>query len=129
LRCRGELSHGASIPAGRQRLYPQPDCAAVGPDKQSGHALGAIADGGTIATLRSWRGPAERGITIRPISAFDAAGDTALLEEIRDLAEDGTLGLRVAEILPAQPAAEAHRRLAADGRRGRIVLDFETPLT
>ena len=54
--------------------------------------------------------------------------DTALLEELRDLAEDGTLSLRVADIMPARYAAKAHRRLAADGIRGRIVLDFETPL-
>jgi hypothetical protein len=30
--------------------------------------------------------------------------------------------------MPARYAAEAHRRLAADGIRGRIVLDFETSL-
>jgi NADPH2:quinone reductase len=54
--------------------------------------------------------------------------DTALLEELRDLAEDGTLSLRVAEVMPARLAAQAHRRLAAGGISGRIVLDFETPL-
>jgi hypothetical protein len=30
--------------------------------------------------------------------------------------------------MPARYATEAHRRLAAGGVRGRIVLDFETPL-
>jgi hypothetical protein len=30
--------------------------------------------------------------------------------------------------MPAKYAAEAHRRLAAGGIRGRIVLDFETLL-
>jgi hypothetical protein len=34
----------------------------------------------------------------------------------------------VAEILPAKEAAEAHRRLAAGGLRGRLVLDFSEPL-
>jgi NADPH2:quinone reductase len=92
-------------------------------------ALGAIADGGAIVTVKGWRGPAGRGITVHPISAFEAATDTALLEELRDLAEDGTITLRVAGVLPARLAAEAHRRLAAGGLRGRIVLDFETPLT
>jgi NADPH:quinone reductase-like Zn-dependent oxidoreductase len=92
-------------------------------------ALRAIADGGAIASLKGWSGPAERGITVRPISAFGSVTDTALLEELRDLAEDGTLSLHVAEIMPARLAPEAHRRLAAGGIRGRIVLDFETPLT
>jgi NADPH:quinone reductase-like Zn-dependent oxidoreductase len=92
-------------------------------------ALPAIADGGAIAALRGWSGPAERGITIHPVSAFAAVTDTALLKELCDLAEDGTLSLRVAEVMPARLAAEAHRRLAAGGIHGRIVLDFETPLT
>jgi NADPH:quinone reductase-like Zn-dependent oxidoreductase len=92
-------------------------------------ALGAIADGGAIVTVKGWRGPAGRGITVHPISAFEAVTDTALLEELRDLAEDGTLTLRVADVLPARLAAEAHRRVAAGGTRGRIVLDFQTPLT
>jgi NADPH2:quinone reductase len=92
-------------------------------------ALGAIAGGGAIVTVKGWRGPAERGITVHPISAFEAVTDTALLEELRDLAEDGTITLRVADVLPARLAPEAHRRLAAGGLRGRIVLDFETPLT
>jgi NADPH:quinone reductase-like Zn-dependent oxidoreductase len=92
-------------------------------------AVGAIADGGAIATVKGWSGPAERGITVHPISAFGAVSDTALLTELRDLAENGTLTLRVAEVMPARLAAEAHRRLAAGGIRGRIVLDFQTPLT
>jgi len=32
--------------------------------------------------------------------------------------------LRVAAVLPAEQAAEAHRRLEAGGVRGRMVLDF-----
>jgi NADPH:quinone reductase len=90
--------------------------------------LPAIADAGAIATVKGWSGPAGRGITVHAVSAFAAVTDTSLLEELRDLAEDGTLSLRVADIMPARYAAEAHRRLAAGGIRGRIVLDFETPL-
>ena len=95
-------------------------------------ALPAIADGGALASLKGWTGPAsgpaERGISVRPISSFGSVTDTALLEKLRDLAEDGTLSLRVAEVVPAQLAVQAHRRLAAGGISGRIVLDFETPL-
>jgi hypothetical protein len=37
----------------------------------------------------------------------------------------GELTLRVADVLPADQAAQAHRRLAEDGGvRGRLVMDF-----
>jgi NADPH:quinone reductase-like Zn-dependent oxidoreductase len=91
-------------------------------------ALPAIADGGTLVTVKGWSGPGERGITVHPVSAFDSFTDTALLDELRALAEDGTLSLRVADVMPARDAAQAHQRLAAGRIRGRLVLDFETPL-
>ncbi len=47
-----------------------------------------------------------------------------LLERLRRSAEDGTVTLRVADVLPAAEAAEAHRRLEAGGVRGRLVLDW-----
>lgn len=90
-------------------------------------ALGAIADGGSLVTLRGWAGPTERGITIHPIASPAAATDTALLERISREAEKGKLTLRVSEVLPASQAAEAHRRLEAGGVRGRLVLDFANP--
>jgi NADPH:quinone reductase-like Zn-dependent oxidoreductase len=89
-------------------------------------ALPAIADGGAIASLKGWSGPAVRAIAVQPISSFAAVTDTALLEELRDLAENSVLTLRVADVMPARLAAQAHRRLTAGGIRGRIVLDFET---
>jgi len=91
-------------------------------------AMAAIADGGILVTVRGWSGPGERGIAVHPVSAFDAFTDTTLLERLRDLAEDGTLSLRVADVLPARDAARAHQRLAGGGIRGRLVLDFETSL-
>jgi NADPH:quinone reductase-like Zn-dependent oxidoreductase len=90
--------------------------------------LPAIADGGRLATLKGWSGPAERNISIHPISSFDAATNTALLDHLRQLAEDRTITLRVAEVVPAIGAGEAQRRLAAGGLRGRLVLDFSEPL-
>jgi NADPH:quinone reductase len=80
--------------------------------------LPAIADGGNVATLRGWNGPADRQISIHPISSFEVATDTALLDRLRQLAEEGTLTLRVAEVMPATQAGEAQRRLAAGGVRG-----------
>jgi NADPH:quinone reductase-like Zn-dependent oxidoreductase len=86
--------------------------------------LPAIRDGGGLAVVRGWEGPSERGITIYPIWVRRALTDTARLSTLRDLAEAGILTARVAAVLPADQAPEAHRRLEAGGVRGRIVLDF-----
>jgi NADPH2:quinone reductase len=91
-------------------------------------ALPAVADDGGLVTLKGWTGPSERGIVIHPISSFGSATDTALFDRLRNQAEEGILTLRVADVLPAKEAAEAHRRLAAGGIRGRLVLDFSQPL-
>jgi NADPH:quinone reductase-like Zn-dependent oxidoreductase len=86
--------------------------------------LPAVRDGGTVATVRGWSGPSERGIRVEPVGVFGSAERTDLLERLRDQAEDGTLTLRVARTFPAEQAAEAHRLLEGGGVRGRIVLDF-----
>ena len=91
---------------------------------QTEKLLPAIKDGGAMATIRGWDGPSERGITVHPILVFGSAERTDLLEPLRDQAADGTLTLRVADVLPAEQAPEAHRRLEAGGVRGRLVLDF-----
>jgi NADPH2:quinone reductase len=90
--------------------------------------LPAIADHGSFATLKGWNGPADRSISIHPVSSFDAATNTASFDHLRRPADDGTLALRVVEVPPATQAAEAHRRLAAGGVRGRLVLDFSEPM-
>lgn len=71
-----------------------------------------------------WSGPTERGIVAHPVFVGSALTDTAKLERLRQQAEDGKLTLRVARVLPAAEAAEAHRLLDAGGVRGRLVLDF-----
>jgi NADPH2:quinone reductase len=91
-------------------------------------ALPAVADGGGLVTLKGWSGPSERGIVIHPVSSFGSAADTALFDRLRSRVEEGIITLRVAEVLPAREASEAHLRLAAGGVRGRLVLDFSRPL-
>jgi NADPH:quinone reductase-like Zn-dependent oxidoreductase len=91
-------------------------------------ALPAIADGGRLAVVRGWSGPADRDITVHPVVVANSAADTAALDRLARQAEDGTLTLRVARVLPAAEAAEAHRQLAAGGIRGRLVLDLATGL-
>ncbi|MBE3001728.1 NADP-dependent oxidoreductase [Nocardiopsis sp. HNM0947] len=87
-------------------------------------AVPAVADGGGLATVRGWNGPAERGVTVHPVMVPDGATDTAGLDRLARQAEEGVLSLRVAQVLPADRAPEAHRLLEAGGVRGRIVLDF-----
>ncbi|WP_344860627.1 zinc-binding dehydrogenase [Amycolatopsis ultiminotia] len=86
--------------------------------------LPAIRDGGGIAVLRGWDGPVERAIQVHPVWVNSAATDHARLRRLREQAEAGELTLRVAGVLPAAQAPEAHRRLAGGGLRGRLVLDF-----
>jgi NADPH2:quinone reductase len=84
----------------------------------------AVRDGGRITTVRGWAGPAERGITVHPVWVFRSAGRTELLDRLRRAVEAGAVTLRVAQVLPAEQARQAHELLAAGGVRGRIVLDF-----
>ncbi|MFS0896776.1 NADP-dependent oxidoreductase [Mycolicibacterium litorale] len=91
---------------------------------QTTEVVPAVADGGTLIQIRGWAGPAERGIRVCPVMVGDHLTDTGQLDRLRRQAEDGTLMLRVAEVLPAEDAARAHRMLEAGGVRGRLVLDF-----
>ncbi|RCW47008.1 NADPH:quinone reductase-like Zn-dependent oxidoreductase [Halopolyspora algeriensis] len=86
--------------------------------------IGAIRDGGGIATVRGFAGEPERGITYHPVLIADYAQEQAKLDRLRAQAESGQLTLRVARSLPAEQAAEAHRLLEAGGTRGRLVLTF-----
>jgi NADPH:quinone reductase-like Zn-dependent oxidoreductase len=84
----------------------------------------AVRDGGRIATVRGYRGDEERGITFHPVFVRNYAREQAKLDRLRQLVEEGRVTLRVASVLPAEDAAEAHRRLEAGGTRGRLVLEF-----
>lgn len=91
---------------------------------QEEQVLAGVKDGGAVATVRGYRGDGQRGLRVEPVAVRDVAEARDLLEILRDQAEEGVLTLRVADILPAADAAEAHRRLEAGGVRGRLVLDF-----
>jgi NADPH2:quinone reductase len=88
-------------------------------------ALGAIRDGGAMAVVRGWDdGPAERGIRIHPVQVRTVMQRTDWLEELRRLASDGGVALRVAAEYPPEQAAEAQRVMDAGGLRGRAVIVF-----
>lgn len=89
--------------------------------------LPALADGGRIATVRGYAGPEDgggRGVTWHPVMVRDYAENRTALDRLREQVERGGLTLRVADVFPAERAAEAHRRLEAGGTRGRLVLTF-----
>lgn len=88
------------------------------------HAISAVRDGGTVVSLRGVDGIHERGVVVKPIVVFSYAQERAKLDRLRQLAEDGALTLRVARVLPAEQAEQAHRLLDAGGLRGRLVLEF-----
>jgi NADPH:quinone reductase-like Zn-dependent oxidoreductase len=86
--------------------------------------LPAIKDGGGLALVRGWDGEADRGITVHKTMVAKRARDAGALDRLSQQVEDGILTLRVAQVFPAEKAAEAHRALEAGGTRGRLVLDF-----
>ncbi|MFN8557993.1 MAG: NADP-dependent oxidoreductase [Dehalococcoidia bacterium] len=89
-----------------------------------GAILPAIRDGGALAAVRAFNDPTERGITIHQVRVTEYARNQAALDRLRQLASEGRLALRVAETMPPERAAEAHRKLDAGGVRGRLVIVF-----
>jgi NADPH2:quinone reductase len=87
-------------------------------------ALDIVRDGGALATVRFWSGPTERGIRVHPVKVRDHLHDGAGIARLVELVLAKRLTLRVADTLPADHAADAHRRLEAGGVRGRLVLTF-----
>jgi NADPH:quinone reductase-like Zn-dependent oxidoreductase len=89
-------------------------------------AFGAIRDGGGLVVVRGWHGgEAPRGITVHPVFVREVLERTEWLEELRRLASEGRLSLRVSGTFPPEQAAEAHRVMDAGGLRGRAVIVFD----
>ncbi|MER6007038.1 NADP-dependent oxidoreductase [Nonomuraea angiospora] len=83
-------------------------------------ALDAVRSGGVFAALVAGGAP----LPLRGTQVFDhwIRADGARLADLVALVEAGSLTLRVAEALPLDQVAAAHRRLAKGGLRGRLVL-------
>lgn len=91
---------------------------------QNAAVLPAVRDGGAVATVRGYEGDGKRSLRVFPIWVNDYLMEHAILDYLRVQVERGELTLRVAAVFPAERASEAHRRLAAGGVRGRMVLTF-----
>ncbi len=107
----------AEAPGGVDALF---DTALLGRESFS-----AIRDGGAYVPVRGWDGsPSERDIRILPVMVREALTRTEWLNELRDLASNGAIKLRVAGEYPPERAADAHRAMEAGGLRGRGVIVF-----
>ena len=89
-----------------------------------GAVLPAIRDGGKLATVRGFAGPSERGITIEPVRVMSYLQNQEALQGLGRLVAERRLTLRVAETFPPERAADAQRKLAAGGNRGRLLIVF-----
>jgi NADPH2:quinone reductase len=114
-----------------RRQYPEGVAAVVDAALQGDEVLPALRDGGQIAIVRrpGERGTSplhpERGITVRDVWVPDYTHATDKLDDLRVLAEQGKVTLRVAQTFPAAEAAAAHRAIEQGGVRGRLVLTFD----
>jgi NADPH2:quinone reductase len=123
------VSRGDAMAAAVRALYPDGvdaviDAALLGPS-----VLPAVRDGGQLLAVRPYQGPAENGkaerdITVRLVLVGQHLHEGSRIAELADLVTKGVLTLRVAAVLPAAEAADAHRRLEAGGVRGRLVVTF-----
>jgi NADPH:quinone reductase-like Zn-dependent oxidoreductase len=85
----------------------------------------AISDGGVYATVRTFREPAERGISVREVWVRNRLEDTAGLQDLSSLAAAGAFNfLDVAARVAPEDAADAHRLIEAGGMRGRPIIVF-----
>ena len=89
-------------------------------------AFAAIRDGGAMAVVRGWDdSPTERGIQIHQVAVRTVLERTDWLDELREMASDGRIALRVAAEYPPERAADAQRAMNAGGLRGRAVIVFQ----
>ena len=118
------VPRGPGMAAAVRALYPSGvdavlDAALLGPA-----ILPAVRDGGQLLAVRPFQGETERDIAISLVLVGQHLHEGPRIEELAGLVSDGVLTLRIAEVLPAERAAEAHQRLADGGVRGRQVLTF-----
>ncbi|MFF9147803.1 NADP-dependent oxidoreductase [Streptomyces sp. NPDC014861] len=82
--------------------------------------LPVVKDGGVFVSASAERVPvAERDVRV---DVVEGRPDAARLKELLELLGAGALATRVADVIPLEQAAEAHRRAEAGHRPGRIVL-------
>lgn len=125
-----QLGAATFIPGGDMAILRMYEAAAGGVDGLidaavlDAAALPAIRDNGKLATVRGFAGPSERGITIEPVRVTSYVHNGEALDGLGRLVAEGKLTLRVAETFPPERAADAQRKMAGGGTRGRLVIVF-----
>ena len=123
------MERGPDLGARVRALYPDGVAAVVDTALLQEQIVAAVAPHGVIALLRQSgeRGtrPMEAfGVTIENVFCPEYRDARAVLEELTKLVEQDVLTLRVAGVVDAKDAPEAHRKMEAGGLRGRMVLKF-----
>ncbi len=118
------VPRGNAVAVAIRELVPEGVDALADGSLQGRLVIPAISDGGGYAVVRGWNDDVERGISVHRVMVTAESKNTAALDRLVEQADAGVLTLRVADVIPAADAADAHRRLEAGGVRGRLVLDF-----
>ena len=91
-----------------------------------GDRVGALVrDGGTAVSVRKTHPISDARLRQRYVSVTEQLTNTAVLQQLARLLQEGALATRVALRLPMSEAAQAYRITEQGGLRGRIVLIFE----
>ncbi|HEY6889634.1 MAG TPA: zinc-binding dehydrogenase, partial [Solirubrobacter sp.] len=117
---------GADVVVPRGEPFPEQVDAVFDTAMLHGTTFDAIRDGGTLVVVRGWQ-PEQappRGIEVKPVRVAAVLHRTDWLMELRQLASEGRLVLRVAGEYPPEQAAEAQRVTDAGGIRGRALIVF-----
>ncbi|MEJ2868180.1 NADP-dependent oxidoreductase [Actinomycetospora sp. OC33-EN08] len=121
------VRRGDDVAARIREVVPEGVAGIADGSLQTDALVPALADGGGIATVRGYGGPeggSGRDVHWHPVWVRDYARNRAALDRLREQVESGAVTLRVADEVPAERAAETHRRLEAGGVRGRLVITF-----
>jgi NADPH2:quinone reductase len=118
------VPRGPDVAAAIRRAVPDGVDALLDAAVMGAPVLPAVRDGGQLMAVRPFAGETEREITVSLVLVFHHLHEADRLARLAELAAGRTLTLRVAHVLPAEHAAQAHRRMAAGGVRGRLVLTF-----
>jgi NADPH2:quinone reductase len=103
-----------------REIVPGGADAVIDPAFVGAEAVASVRDGGAFLAVAEPARPApERELAIDVVHVH---ADAAQLADLVTRVEAGTLTLRTAATYPLAEAADAHRRLAAGGLRGRLVL-------
>ena len=119
------VARGDGMPAAVRELAADGVAALFDTALLGRRAFATIRDGGAIAVVRGWDdGDTERGIDVRPVWVREVLQRTDWLHQLRGLASDGALKLRIAGEYPPERAADAQRAMEAGGLRGRALIVF-----